>query len=830
MMLKVTLRNLAAHKLRLLLTALSVVLGVAFVAGTLIFTDTMGKTFDDLFSQQGKGVAVEVRAKRLLAGGNDEAVAPVPASALEALRKVDGVKDPIGSVSGYTVVIGRDGKAVGGNGPPQLGGDWSPTVEWKITSGRAPSGPGEVILDATTADKSGYHVGDQARILLQGGPQTVRVVGVFENGNLLGATVTGFDLATAQQLLLKPGYFTDITMGAQSGVSETVLRDRVARTLPGNLEAVTGTKIREESKSSVAQIMSFLRTFLLVFAAISLFVGAFIIFNTFSMLVAQRTKELALLRAVGASRKQVTRAVLGEAIVLGLIGSTLGLAAGAGLAMLLAQLFKAIGLDLNAGLVFTVKPVIWSYVVGVLVTVVAAYFPARRAAKIPPVAAMRDDVALPQRSLRIRLIVGVAFTAIGIALMGTGLTGSGLALLGAGVALVFLGVAMLAPIISGPVVRVLGAALPRLFGTPGRLAVQNAQRNPRRTAATAAALMIGLALVSGINVLSASAKASISKSIDAQLGADYLISGGNGAGFSGQAATNLRAVPGVKQVTPIYGAQLKLNGKEHGVVAADPVGLAAAMRITLSSGSLDLGRDGLLISQDVATSNKWSLGSTVQVQYHDLSTQRLRVAGVYPKSEVGGYIMSLPAYREHGESQLVRQVFVVSDKAGASTKAALERSLTDYPILKVQDRSDVKKENQKTLDQFVLMLTALLGLSIIIAALGVINTLALSVVERTREIGLLRAIGTSRRQLRRMIRLESTVIAVFGALLGLGLGVLFGWSIQWSLRGEGLDVLVIPAGTLVIYLVLSGVIGVVAALWPAWRAGRMDVLRAIGSH
>jgi putative ABC transport system permease protein len=380
------------------------------------------------------------------------------------------------------------------------------------------------------------------------------------------------------------------------------------------------------------------------------------------------------------------------------------------------------------------------------------------------------------------------------------------------------------------VLRVLGAALPTLFGTPGRLAVQNAQRNPRRTAATAAALMIGLALVSGINVISASAKASINKSIDAQLGADYLISAGDGPGFSSQAATKISAVPGVKQVTPTYLAKLTLDGKSHDVVAADPGGLAAAMRITLTSGSLDAGRDGLVISQDVATSHKWSVGSTVQGQYTNLSRQQLRVVGIYPKSEVGGYILSLPAYLEHSDGPLVGQVFVATAKPGAAMKAALERSLRDYPILKVQDRSDVKQENQKNLDQAVLMVTALLALSIIIAALGVINTLALSVVERTREIGLLRAIGTSRRQLRRMIRLESTVIAVFGALLGLGLGVLFGWSIQWSQRNDGLDVLDIPVGTLAIYLVLSGVIGVVAALWPAWRAGRMDVLVAIASQ
>ncbi|MGH3391442.1 MAG: FtsX-like permease family protein, partial [Actinomadura sp.] len=406
---KVTLRNLAAHKLRLALTAVAVILGVSFVAGAMILTDTMSKQFDDIFSKVGEGVAVDVRAKKVVDAGDDEQVSatpPVPASVLDAVRAVDGVRDPVGNVSGYAAVIGENGKVVATQGPPQIGVNSVGGGDYAMKSGRAPRGPAEVAIDENTAVKAGYTIGDEARILVQGPTQRMTVVGIVSTGNLMGATVTVFDTETAQRLLLKPGYFSDISMGS-AGPGEAELRDRVARVLPGNLEAITGTTLREEAKSDVAQLLSFIRYFLLIFALISIFVGGFIIFNTFSMLVAQRTRELALLRAIGAARKQVTRAVIGEAVAVGVVGSTIGLAVGAGLALALQALS---GIEGSGGLVFTPTPVLWSYAVGIVVTVVAAYFPARRAAKIPPVAAMRDDVALPQRSLRIRIGIGSVLT------------------------------------------------------------------------------------------------------------------------------------------------------------------------------------------------------------------------------------------------------------------------------------------------------------------------------------------------------------------------------------------------------------------------------------
>ncbi|GAB2816800.1 ABC transporter permease [Actinoallomurus bryophytorum] len=831
MIVKVTLRNLAAHKLRLALTALAVILGVAFVAGTLVFTDTMGKQFDDLFAKTGQDVAVQIRAKQVIKTDDGTDTPTVPASLVDTVSRIPGVARVHGEVNGFAALVGRNGKVVGGSGPPQLGVDWYPAdPDDAVKSGRGPVRAGEVAIDDKAAEKAGLKAGDRTRVLVQGPPQDVTVVGILDRGNLMGATIVAFDQGTAQRLLVKPGRYSDITIAAQSGVSETVLRDRIARVLPSpSYEAITGTKMRKDNENEIAKLLSFIRTFLLVFAVISIFVGAFIIFNTFSMLVAQRSRELALLRAVGASRKQVTRAVLGEAIGVGVVGSTLGIAAGAGLALLLQQAFRAAGADFPGGLTFTYKPVLWSYAVGVLVTVAAAYFPARRAAKVPPVAAMRDDVAMPQRSLRIRLIAGSVVTVGGAVLSGVGLGGAPIALLGAGAALVFVGVAMLAPVISRPAVRVLGAAFPKLFRTPGRLATQNALRNPRRTAATASALMIGLALVSAINVMASSAKASVAGQVDKEFAADYMITPASPGLSPEEPAKAVRAVPGVELVTSAYQGRFKQGTDQHSFIATErPGDFVRAAKLTLRSGSANLGRDGLMVDESTATSEKLTVGSTVTARFADGGTEHLRVDGIYAKNQLlGARVLALPAYQAHSDHPAGLGLMVNTDKADAATKAGIERALSGYPNLKVQDQSDVKRSAQQSIDSFVTLLTVLLALSIIIAALGIINTLALSVIERTREIGLLRAVGTSRRQTRRMIRLESVVIAVFGGLLGIAIGVVFGVAIQHAVSDQGLNVLSVPVPTLVAYVVLSAIIGVLAALWPAWRASRLDVLKAI---
>ncbi|TDC48692.1 FtsX-like permease family protein [Actinomadura sp. KC345] len=832
-MARVTLRNLAAHKIRLLLTGVSVLLGVAFVAGTLIFTDSMNKQFDDLFGGISEDIAVDVRAKKVVGGDSDGMGSqPVPASVLETLKGVEGVKDPIGNVTGYAAVVGKDGEIVGTpqNGPPQLGVNLTGSGFYDLTSGRAPRGPAEVVIDEATAENGGLAIGDTTQVVTAGPPQRMRIVGLVDTGNMMGATVTAFDTPTAQRLLLRPGYFSDIEMQS-SGPSEEELRDRVAQVLPANLEAITGTEMSEEAQSDIAEMMGFFRTFLLAFALISIFVGAFIIFNTFSMLVAQRTRELALLRAVGAARGQVTRAVIGEAVAVGVVGSTLGLVAGAGLASLLQSQMGDAG---QGGLTFTATPVIWSYVVGIVVTVVSAYFPARRAAKIPPVAAMRDDVALPQRSMRIRIALGSLLTAAGAGLIAVGLAGGGgnpAAPVGAGAFGVFVGVAMLAPVISVPVLRVLGAPAARLMGSPGRLARQNALRNPRRTAATAAALMIGLALITTVNVLGSTMRASVDEQIGAQFGADYLVQSQGPGGVNAEAQRRIEGTAGVVSVSPTYDGQVKIDGKDVFYVAGDAQALAEAVRLDVVSGSLAAGASAFMVDEDTAEDRGWQAGEVVPVQFPDGKTERLTLSGVYAKSDlIGPRLLPAQAHLRHTLKPAISIMVVDTAATDAATRTGLEAALKAYPNLEVADQASLKEDARAQVDGFVTFLTILLIMSVIIAAVGVVNTLALSVIERTREIGLLRAIGISRRQLRRMIRLESIMIAVFGAVLGMGIGVAFGAALQNALADQGLGVLSIPFGTLGVYLVVAAVIGVLAALWPAWRAGRMDVLKAISTE
>ncbi|MCP2342624.1 putative ABC transport system permease protein [Actinomadura rupiterrae] len=826
-----TLRNLAAHKIRLVLTAVAVILGVAFVAGTLVFTDTMNKRFDDLFNRIGTNVAVDVRSVKVVDSGNDgEARPPVPQAVLAKLRTVDGVKDPVGTVDGYAALVGRNGKVVGSaqNGPPQLGTNWTGDGIARLATGRAPQAAGEVVIDKASAKKAGYNLGDAVTVLVKSGPQHATLVGTADIGDMMGATLVAFDTTTAQKLLLKPGYYSEIRMGS-TGADEATLRDRVAKVLPSGTEAVTGAKLRDENKSQVASFMSFFRTFLLVFALISIFVGAFIIFNTFSMLVAQRTRELALLRAIGAARSQVTRAVIGEAVAVGFVGSTLGLLAGVGLAELLQSTTGSGG-----SLTFTVTPVIWSYTVGIVVTVVSAYFPARRAAKVPPVAAMRDDVALPQRSMRIRLALGSLLTLAGAALMGLGLFGhvSNPAVpVGAGAFAVFLGVALLAPVISKPAVRVLGWPFARLLRTPGRLARQNALRNPRRTAATASALMIGLALITAVNVLGSSMRSSVESQVDKQFGADYVIEPNGAGGLSPELVAKVKKTDGVTAAGAVYSGSAKVSGKRVSYSAGDTAELLSGTRAKFVSGSQTLPRDGMFVDEDTAKHNSWTVGSSVPLLFPDGKTETLKIAGIYAKNQfLGGRVINEGAYLAHTADPSVEVIIVNAKKAGAETKHALEQTLSARPDVKVQDQATLKADARKQIDGFVSFLTILLVMSVIIAAVGVINTLALSVIERTREIGLLRAIGISRRQLRRMIRAESVVIAVFGAVLGIGIGVAFGAALQHALRKQGLNVLSVPVGTLITYLVVAAVIGVLAALWPAWRAGRMDVLKAISTE
>ena len=844
-MLRAAIKSLLAHKLRLTLSGVAVVLGVAFVAGSMIFTDTLGKTFRDLFDQVSADVTVSPRTEfetdgAVVPTANGE-IAAIPETLLPTIGAVDGVDHVEGGVSaGGVRILGADGEVLGTQGAPGFGVDWSDTEgisPLTMQQGRAPQGKGEVAIDSTAAEKGKLGVGDTVRLLMPNGPPIqADLVGVFkfgDSGNLAGATMAAFDRPVAQDLFLEPGYFSAVSVRAADGVSNEALRDRLAQALPADLEVKTKQQVSEEAASDIEEGLSFINIFLLVFAGVALFVGSFIILNTFSMLVAQRTRELALLRAVGASRRQVTRSVMVEALAVGLLGSTVGLGLGFVLAIGLRALFGVIGLDMPTGSL-TLQPdtVVWCYVVGVVVTLVAAYFPARRAAKIPPVAALRDDVGMRPASLTRRGIIGGLIAGAGaVMLVVSSVTeGSGsLQLLGLAVFALLVGAAVLAPTLSRPVVAVLAAAYPRVFGAVGKLSRQNAVRNPRRTAATASALMIGLALISGMSVLAASTNASIDRLVDRSLGADFVVSDSFGTPFAGTVADELDDVPGVALAGSERYGPVKINGKETFVATLDPALLGDAIAVKYVSGRQGLAAGEVLVDQPTAADSGWQVGDRVPMTFPGGDTT-VTITGIIERNEfLGQYVLANETAERAGADVRDNYVLIRTDPGADLTqvRSGLESKLAAYPNVALKDQTEIKEQQRDSVNQILGVIYGLLALAVVIAGLGIINTLALSVIERTREIGLLRAVGMSRRQLRRMVRLESVVIAVFGALLGVALGIVFGTALQRKIADEGVEVLSVPVGQIVLFVVLAGLIGVVAAVWPARRAAKLDVLRAV---
>ncbi len=842
-MLAATLKGIVAHKLRLGMSAFAIILGVAFVAGTFVFTDTLNRSFSDLFRQTAPDVTVRPAAASDSGGFTGADARTVPADVLSVLADLPGVARVDGNVSDQsTFIVGADGKVVGsGGGAPGIGvtyndgpaADGSPIVT--ITSGSAPAGPDQFLVDDKAAAAAGYVLGDEITLVTAGPEPTVHgtLVGTVrfgETGNTIGATLVLMDTATAQRLYLGgQDAFTDIAVTGDGSASNQQLQEQVAAALSPGLEALDDAQIAAENQTNLQEGLSFITTFLLVFAAVSLVVGAFLILNTFSILVAQRTRELALLRALGASRRQVTGSVLVEALVVGIFGSTVGLGLGFGLAVGLKTLFGAIGLDLSgAGLVFQWRTVAVAYAVGTLITLVAAYLPARRAAQVPPVAAMRDDVALPESSMHRRLVAGTALSVIGAGLMvwSLGFDG-GMAVLGGGVLAVFVGVALLAPVIGRPIVTLIAAPFPRLFGTVGRLARQNTRRNPRRTAATASALMIGLALVSAMAVLGQSAKASVDDLVTTDLRADYVVSNAIGSPFSAEIAGRIGGVPGVADVVQVRYGQARIDGVDTFVTATQAADYARMVNLTVREGTLDA--DGLVVAADRAVENGWHVGDVVALTLPD-GTAELRVAAIVEPTQLAGATIVPLDVLKRGGLLPVDSIVYVSRAPGsdaAEVTANIEAALADQPTITAKDQAAYAAEQRAPVDQILAIVYALLGLAVVIAVLGIVNTLALSVIERTREVGLLRAVGMSRRQLRSMVRLESVAIAVLGAVLGLGLGLVFGVSIQQALSDQGVSVLAVPVGQLAVFLALAALIGVLAAVWPARRAARMDVLRAI---
>ncbi|MEU0499971.1 FtsX-like permease family protein [Nocardia sp. NPDC005998] len=832
---KVVLRNLAAHKVRLALTLLSVVLGTAFIAGSFVFTDTLQRTFDGIFANQAKGVDVRVSPQKQQAQG-------IPLSVVDDIAKMDGVRAVAPSVNGPLVLLYPDGKkAVQTGGAPTFGQSYIPPDKAvaepdKFVQGVPPAHEGEIALNTGGADRAGLHVGDKTKVLIpsHGGPIDVTLTGIYEvssdTGGLIGVL---FDDAQARKLFTDGSHvaFVDI---AATGMPGDELRDKIANVLP-DYKVQNGDQVRADLKKEVSNALNFINYFLLAFGAIALIVGTFIIYNTFSMIVAQRLRELALLRAVGASRQQVGTSVVAEAFVIGLIGSAIGLACGIGLAFGLSALLNAFDLGLPTGsLTVLPRTVVVGLLVGLLVTVVSAYAPARRAAKIPPVEAMREEFASAGESLRVRTGIGILLAIAGAVLvvLGAQKTGGHAALtVGIGALGLIFAVLLAAPALSRPVVGVLGTLL-RPFGPIGRMSRNNAARNPRRTAATAFALTLGLMLVTAIGMLGASAKASVGVLVDKGVKADYVLSGPQMIGVPLGAGDAVRkSVPGVAEVVGLRGATFKIGDDQIGGTEFDGAP-DSVLNYDMIKGTSTLGDHDVMVSQDEADKHGWKVGDQVTVTSLGFKKISVKVVGVYKKTPLLGQMVVSPVMYDEVMPVNFRTNLLMFVKAKPGTdlpqmRTDLENATEQFVVVQVLDREEFKGAQGKQINMLLAILYGLLALAVVIAILGIVNTLALSVVERRREIGMLRAVGMQRAQVRRTIYLESMLIAVFGAIVGMLLGLGLGVGFLRTLRDLGLDEIAIPWNQLVLVLISSAVVGVLAALWPGIRAARTPPLAAI---
>lgn len=834
---KVALRNLAAHKVRLALTLLSVVLGTAFISGSFVFTDTLQRTFDGIFEGQAQGVDVRV-------GPKDRQSLGVPTNIVDALAKTEGVDRVAPAMNGPVVLLQPDGKkAVQTGGAPSFGLSYLPpdkSVEEPNTfvAGAAPAQPNEIALNTGGAEKAGLRVGDKTKVLIpsKGDPFEVTLSGVYEMPGTEGGGVVAvmFTEPQARKLFTDGSHVAYADIAAAPGVSADDLRDQLAAGLP-NYKVQNADEVREDMKKEVSEALTFINYFLLAFGAIALIVGTFIIYNTFSMIVAQRLRELALLRAIGASRRQVGRSVVGEAVVIGLIGSAIGLAAGIGLAFGLSALLNAFDLGLPTGsLTVLPRTAIVALLVGLIVTVASAYAPARRAAKVPPVEAMRSEFASAGDSLHVRTAVGAVMAVAGGVLVYVGAQGTGkgsAVTVGIGALGLILAVLLAAPALSRPMVLVLGV-LTRPFGSIGQMARNNAVRNPRRTAATAFALTLGLMLVSAIGILGASAKTSVGVLIDKGVKAEYVLAGPQMIGAPLGAVDAVRTqVPGVSDVTGIRVVAFKVGDEQ--IVATSPDGpIDPVMDIDVLSGSTTIGANELLVDETEAGDRGWEVGDKITITSLDSKKLELTVGGVFANSPLLGAMVVDPGVYEQLMPPSLRTNAFVLVKAEPGTdltamRTNLEKATEPFVVVQVQDHEQFKGAQGQQINTLLAILYGLLALAVVIAVLGIINTLALSVVERRREIGMLRAVGTQRSQVRRTIYLESMLIAIFGAIVGLVLGIALGVGFLRTLRDLGIDQITIPWSQLVAVLIASGVVGVLAAVWPGVRAARTPPLAAI---
>ena len=847
---KATIRGLLARKVRLALTAMSVLLGVSFVAGTYVLTDTLDQSFQTFFRETVEGIDVVVRPQAPFGGDGERDRAP--ASIVDTVGAVPGVASAHGFLEAYAQFVDRNGDSIQNGGAPTIGITWAQDAKadrpLHLVAGTRPRA-NEVAMDIGTARDHGFDVGDTVEVLLDGPKEPFKISGLFRFGSRnqqLAVTFAAFDLATAQRVFDASGLVDAVNVVAAPGVDHRALVTRIEQQVGEGYEVTLASAFAADRSSQFSDFFDLLTQLLLGFAAIGLVVGAFIIFNTFAILVAQRTREFGLLRAMGAHGRQVVVAVIVEAGIVGLIASLLGLAAGIGLAAVLLAVVGELGFHVPEGsLVVENRTVIAALGIGVLVTVASSVIPAVRAARIPPIAAINDIRVERARPFRRRRVIGALLVAVSVPCLVVGIdrcraardATSEIWIVALGALLLFFGVIVLLATFARPLSGALGRPL-RWLGIAGVLGRANAMRNPRRTSATASALVIGLALVGLVAIFGASAKASVERAVDRGIRADFVLKAQQFAGFSPQIADRLRGLPELDSVAAFRFGNVRVNLEEETVAGVDPSQLRRVVDLRVGAGGIAaMGDDGMLVFRDTAKRYGLHRGDRQTVQF-PRGFLTLRVAGIYDQEDFTGglpvpFVVPKAVYEAGFGTDDQDSLVYVSARNGeaASARRAIERTLgDDFPNIDVLTREQYKNEQEQAIDRFLAVTAALLLLAEVIAVLGIVNTLALSVFERTRELGLLRAVGTTRRQIRRMVRGESVVVALLGGIVGTAIGLVWGYVFTAALESEGITEVRIPVAQLAIFVVLSMLAGVVAAVYPAWRAARLDVLEAIAEE
>ena len=845
-MFSLTLASIRANKMRFVLTGIAVMLGVAFMAGTLVLTDTIKQSYDNIAGNVYKSTDAVVRSNRVVTAQQSmKTRGTVGLSTLAAVRSTPGVRAAEPQQSGTAVVVDHHGRLLDANPnravPVALA--WPNTPELNpmtLVAGHAPRAADDVVIDRMSQQKGHFVLGETVRVVSQLGARPYHLVGFVTYGgsdSAAGSQVVAFTPATAATVAGTPGRYNEIQVVAEPGVSQARLVANLRAQLHDpKVEVITGAQAAADARATTAQSLGFITIALLMFAIVALVVGAFVIYNTFSITIAQRTKETALLRAIGAKRKQVTRAVMIESLCTGLFASAVGVGLGIAAAQGLRFVLAAFGMELPAaGTAVHSSAIIVSMLTGVIVTVLAAYLPARKAAKVAPIEALRDVAIDSSGTSKRRSVTGILLTGAGVALIMSGLSGSQVVSVGFGALTVFIGVAVVGPVIARPFGRLVGAPLRVLRGMPGTLARENVARNPRRTAATASALMVGIGLVAFMQVFAASARASLGNSVDTAMKSNWIVESQFGmGGLSPSVAQRIAKLPEVQSVTPLRFADPLVYGSAKNVTAMDPATASETIRLDVRAGDIrNLGPHTVAVQADEAAKHHVKIGDTVTMFFAETGNQRFRVVAIYGTGQpIGVYAMSIPAL-DANVSQHVDNVILVSEAHGVSTAQArqsIEKSLRDTPTATLRTREEFKGSIARQINQLLNLVYVLLAMALVIALFGIANTLALSVYERTREFGLLRAIGMTRSQVRSTVRWESVLIALLGTMLGTAIGLGFGWALVQALAHgtNGINTLSIPFGQLSVIVTLAAVAAVATAALPARRAARLDVITAIG--